>query len=429
MNENNANKPNIRSSGGGFRSNLRQFNLLIWKNYSLQKRAKIGLIIELLLPAIFAIILLPIRTLVRSDQRNDTIYRLFDVNHLPFGLRPPQVKKWIFGYQPNSSDLINNLMSDLAKEKDLDIRGFHNESDMVNYLTNPLVYRTALGGASFINLDLKNFTYKLRFSYSPKNSDEPALFKKDNDWKTQFIFNLFPILGPRESGQTEGGDPGYYREGFLAIQKAIDILFISQFNPEVKSVNIFLKRFNYPPYNDDKFVVVISALFPLIIVLSFIFTVILTAKAIVHEKETGLKEAMKLMGMKPWIYWLSWYVKTLVMLMPAVIFMIISYKIQLTVEGGSKASIIDKTDPFLFAIFLILYSSCTITFTLMFTTLFKKANSAAAAAGITFFLSYIPHIFISLRYTKMSLIEKILPLFLSNLAMAEGIQLIGMFEG
>ena len=42
-------------------------------------------------------------------------------------------------------------------------------------------------------------------------------------------------------------------------------------------------------------------------VLSFIFTVIITAKSIVHEKETGVKEAMKLMGMKTWIYWLSWY--------------------------------------------------------------------------------------------------------------------------
>ena len=45
-----------------------------------------------------------------------------------------------------------------------------------------------------------------------------------------------------------------------------------------------LKKFPYPVYNDDKFVAVVQALFPFIIILSFIFTVILTAKAIVYEK-------------------------------------------------------------------------------------------------------------------------------------------------
>jgi ATP-binding cassette subfamily A (ABC1) protein 3 len=91
---------------------------------------------------------------------------------------------------------------------------------------------------------------------------------------------------------------GYFREGFLQIQQAIDLALISEFNPDIYDVELLLKRFPYPPYNNDRFVVVIIALFPFIIMLSFIFTVILTAKAIVYEKETGIKEAMKLMGMK-----------------------------------------------------------------------------------------------------------------------------------
>ena len=223
----------------------------------------------------------------------------------------------------------------------------------------------------------------------------------------------------------KGGDPGYYREGFLAVQKAIDIALISQFNSDVSSVDIQLKRFPYPPYDDDKFVAVVSALFPFIIQLSFIFTIILTAKSIVHEKETGIKEAMRLMGMKSWIYWLSWYIKTFLMLTPSVLFMIMSYKIKITLVAGNQASIIDKTDPFLFGAFLFLYVSSSITFTFMCTAFFKKANSAAAGTGIIWFFSYLPYIFISLRYSKMTLFDKILALFVNNLAMAEGIQLIG----
>jgi len=176
-------------------------------------------------------------------------------------------------------------------------------------------------------------------------------------------------------------------------------------------------------------VVAIIAIFPFIIVLSFCFTVILTAKAIVHEKETGLKEAMKLMGMKSWVYWLSWYIKTFIILLPSMIFMILSYKINLPLKDGGRAAIIDKTDPLIFALFLLLQTSSLITFIFLCTTFFKKSNSAAAGAGIIYFLSYLPYIFISLRYEQMNFASKLMSCFVNNLAMCLGIQLIGMFEG
>ena len=256
-----------------------------------------------------------------------------------------------------------------------------------------------------------------------------SAFKADADWKTNFIYSTFPILGPREKSMNDGGDPGYFREGFLPLQLAIDKALIAQFNTSISDVEIGLKRFPFPPYNNDYFVAVIQAVFPLIIIISFIITVILTAKAIVHEKETGIKEAMRLMGMKSWVYWLSWYLKTFVLLLPALFFMMIAYKIKLNVKGGDKAAIIDNTDPVIFAIFLLLYVSSTITFTFLCTVFFKKANSAAAGSGIIFFLTYLPYIFISLRYSTLSMVTKILPLFLSNMAVSTGIQLIGMFEG
>jgi ATP-binding cassette subfamily A (ABC1) protein 3 len=301
---------------------------------------------------------------------------------------------------------------------------------MLSYLTDPLKSYNRLGGASFTNLDPKNVTYELRFSSSPRNSKQFGLFKTDLDWKTNLIYSLFPILGPRDKKSTEGGDPGYFREGFVVVQKAIDFALISVLsNRSIDNIELNLKRFPYPPYDDDKFVAIIQALFPFIIIISFIFTVILTAKGIVYEKETGIKEAMKLMGMKTWIYWLSWYIKTFLLLLPSLLFMIISYKIKVQLNNGGYASIIDKTDPLLFAIFMILYASSSITFTFMCTTFFKTANVAAAGTGVIWFFSYLPYIFISLRYETMNLLDKILALFINNLALSEGIQLIGMFEG
>ena len=222
---------------------------------------------------------------------------------------------------------------------------------------------------------------------------------------------------------------GYFNEGFLQIQKAIDFALISEFDSAVNNITAFLNRFPYPPYNDDGFIAVLQALFPFIIILSYNFTVILTAKGIVQEKESGIKEAMKLMGMKSWIYWLSWYIKTLTLFLPALIFMIAAYKIQLPLKDGGQASIINKTDPVLFAIFLILYTSSTITFTFLMCTFFKKAESARSGSGIIFFVTYLPFILIQLRYEKMNLFTKILSCFVSNICVSLGIQLIGMFEG
>nr|UOU03313.1 ATP-binding cassette subfamily A3-2 [Brachionus rubens] len=437
-----------RGFGSDIKTNLNQIYLLSWKNYSLQKRAIISTILEILIPTLFVVILLPIRRIVKSDQfLNNTVYPSFSFDQIPSDLIPgfgdndnqrsfrlfrrdveEAAHLWELAYYPNNSELVNNIMKKVESEIDVQPTGFLSETEMLSHVMDPLYSKNALGAISFLNDSVQNFTYEIRLSYSPRYNQK-GLFKKDLDWKTQLLFNLFPILGPREKNELEGGDPGYFREGFLPIQRAIDFALISQFNESIDSVDIQLKRFPFPPYNDDKFVAVVQALFPFIIMLSFIFTIILTAKAIVYEKETGIKEAMRLMGMKRWVYWLSWYIKTFVLLLPGLLFMIIAFKVKINLKSGGQASIIDKTDPFLFGLFLFLYASSSITFTFLCSTFFKKANSAAAGAGVIWFFSYLPYIFISLRYEKMTLVDKILALFMNNLAMSEGVQLIGMFEG
>lgn len=119
----------------------------------------------------------------------------------------------------------------------------------------------------------------------------------------------------------------------------------------------------------------------------------------------------------------------MLLLTPALIFIVVSYKVKINLKDGGKASIIDKTDPFLLALFFFLYATSSITFTFMCTTFFKKANSAAAGAGVIWFFSYLPYIFISLRYEKMTMFDKVFALIVNNLALSEGIQLIGQFEG
>lgn len=58
-----------------------------------------------------------------------------------------------------------------------------------------------------------------------------------------------------------------------------------------------------------------------------------------------------------------------------------------------------------------------------------SANVGAAVSGFLYFLMYIPYFFIIPRYPAMTFPQKIASCLLSNVAMAMGCQLIGMFEG
>ena len=43
---------------------------------------------------------------------------------------------------------------------------------------------------------------------------------------------------------------------------------------------------------------------------SFAFTVPLVLKRIVEEKQQGVKELMKMMGLPSWLHWVGWFVIT-----------------------------------------------------------------------------------------------------------------------
>jgi len=66
---------------------------------------------------------------------------------------------------------------------------------------------------------------------------------------------------------------------------------------------------------------------------------------------------------------------------------------------------------------------------MIFMLCIAAANSAAAAGGILFFVTYIPYFFLQQRYYQLAWPVKITCCLLSNVAMAFGGQVIGMYEG
>lgn len=84
-------------------------------------------------------------------------------------------------------------------------KAFRTENEMVQYLAKDFNYK--LFGVAVLNDSVKNFTYKLRFSYSPRNEDRKTDWQ---DWKTNLIWPIFPVLGPRSKHDNNGGEPGLF---------------------------------------------------------------------------------------------------------------------------------------------------------------------------------------------------------------------------
>jgi len=83
---------------------------------------------------------------------------------------------------------------------------------------------------------------------------------------------------------------GYYYEGFLSIQRAVDLQIMLELGgTKARNVEVELKSFPYPPYTNDRFIVVLQLQLPFIIMLSFIVTAPVICRDVVLEKEKKLK--------------------------------------------------------------------------------------------------------------------------------------------
>ncbi|KAL4225817.1 hypothetical protein ACF0H5_013807 [Mactra antiquata] len=394
-----------------------QFLLLLWKNFKLQGRKKVVTAFEIILPLSFALLLLLIRGLSSSEyiDTDSTWEKVYP--HLA-----GDINKTVIFYTPSNAftdDIIQSII-DSGETNLVNKTGFASEQELLSYWkTNENKYLWA--GVVFTSDTTSNppdnLEYKLRVTLRIGQEDEDR-------WRTANTYQIFSTFGPRNN-DSNGGEPYYYQTGFLALQYFINKAFIEKHGGNLTNIDLSLKKMIYPPHLDDVLATVLQSNLPLFLVLSFILNVLQMAKNIAYEKEKKLKESMKMMGLSTSMYWLSWFVKSLIYL----ILVCIMYTIIFSIELKDKGKVINYTHPTLFFFFLLLYVIATIAFCFMISTFFKKANSAAFAAGILFFLTYFPFFFLRDQYETMSQAEKMAACLLHNVGMAFGVNTILILEG
>uniref|UniRef100_A0A672ZSW2 ABC transporter domain-containing protein n=1 Tax=Sphaeramia orbicularis TaxID=375764 RepID=A0A672ZSW2_9TELE len=402
-----------------------------------QKRQIVVTLIEILLPLLFSGILIALRQRVQfKDYPNATVYESFEVRELP--IRPPPCYLNILqlAYVPGNSSVVRQVAEDVR------VRGFETEEQFEDFVRNDPMSSRLLAAVVFEHPLLHDdeplplqVSYHLRFTFTPRCAPPKERSElnpnSDLDWHTLSLFPLFQMPGPREQYDKEGGTPGYFREGFLAVQHAVDRAIMRSYNRTaaaslLQKTRVVLSRFPYPAFIYDVFILAIQNQLPLLLVLSFTYTSLNIVRAVVQEKERKLKEYMRMMGLSNWLHWSAWFLMFFLFLSISVCLVTLLLCIQVIRQAVHVHSFFHSRcclwvlDPCSFA-----SSHPLIFFFLCLTT----ANVAAAAGGFIYFLSYLPYLFLWPRYDLLSHSQKVSACLISNVAMAMGAQLIGMFEG
>ena len=125
----------------------------------------------------------------------------------------------------------------------------------------------------------------------------------------------------------------------------------------------------HPPYFSNNLSLLLGFILPLFLILSFAFIVPPILKRIVFEKETGVKELMKLMGLPSWMHWICWFINVIGSCSISILIIVILVSIEFKTGTGA---VLAYSNPILTFIFLIFYASALVLFLFTLSTFFDK---------------------------------------------------------
>ena len=394
----------------GFRW-MKLLRLLLWKNLLLQKRRPWWTFMGIFLPLLLIIIIMSFRQKVEPEFFNDpVVFESFSVDGIPsdgsagfsgggFGggggnrkkIINPKSAKYTITYSPRNKKT-QAIMRKAALRLHLKkLRSFKNESTMVDYILKKRAFALATSGAKEIlpgitlggrsdsaailcgvsfdatdwNAPLNdgaNVSYSIRFPHSPpSNFAKFSKYRRGDHWFTERVYPRRSTVGPRGAIGYGSDTPGYYTQGFLAVQWAVnhEIMKLATKNSTLyDDVIVALRQFAYPPYFEDPYTSGLQAQFPFLLMICFSICSLDIIRNVAVEKQEKLKETMKIMGLPNWLHWSAWFIKSFVYM--AIIMVIMSALLKVWVPPNGR--VINFTQWSVLLAFFLVYSIALISF-------------------------------------------------------------------
>nr|XP_014349979.1 PREDICTED: ATP-binding cassette sub-family A member 1-like isoform X1 [Latimeria chalumnae] len=214
-------------------------------------------------------------------------------------------------------------------------------------------------------------------------------------------------------------DMRYISGGFAYLQDMMDQGIIQVHTNSSQPLGVFVQQMPYPCYVSDKILVKLTSSLPLYMTLAWIYSVAMIVKGIVYEKEARLKEMVRMMGLTYSTYWFSWFISSCIPLCISACFLTLILKF---------GNVLLYSNPLVIFIFLVIFCIATIMECFLISTLFSKANLAAACGGIIYFVLYLPYILYSVWQDYLGFNIKIILSLLSTVAFAFGCENLTHYE-
>uniref|UniRef100_A0A4X1VA81 ABC transporter domain-containing protein n=1 Tax=Sus scrofa TaxID=9823 RepID=A0A4X1VA81_PIG len=401
-----------------------QFAVLLWKNFTLKF---FNLMLEILAALVFPLMLLLFRSVVTITAIGPYNFTSQPISTLPSFLK--NAEEWKLVYVPSNVDVLKDITENVKRNLNISIQvqGFSSETEFEKHIKHDFDSEKVLAAIVF-DYDFKNSSdplplqvkYRLRFS----GIERTVLWPDRQGWKTSLLFPNFPSGGPRNPSYQDGGSPGYIREGFLAVQHALDKAIMLYHDSSAKEtlfdgISIFVQRYPYPAHPQDRLFLLTGDFLPLMFILMFAPTVLSIMRFIVWEKESRLKEYQLTIGLKNWMIWTA-YLFTFLLFY---IFIICS----ICVLFFAKAIFLYSDYSFIF-VFLVCYAIASTFFCFLVSTFFNRASLVASAGSFLYFASFFPFNTITENYGQITLTRKVAACLSPNIALALGIKLLVKLE-
>lgn len=196
-------------------------------------------------------------------------------------------------------------------------------------------------------------------------------------------------------------------------EAAVNVSKSALFAPQ----HVFAVPFPIHGYSSNSFYPASKGIFALFFLLTFLLPAFRLIRGIVHEKETKIREGMKMMGMGDLSLFLAWYITY------GVVFCIIAFGV--TIVAGS--GIFSGSSPFVIFLFFWLFGLSSIAYCFVISTIFSRAKTAATVGAVAYTAAFFPYY--AVNKATSSTIAKVLASFCSPAAFGLSLDVITSFEG
>uniref|UniRef100_A0A2K5S234 ATP binding cassette subfamily A member 7 n=1 Tax=Cebus imitator TaxID=2715852 RepID=A0A2K5S234_CEBIM len=234
--------------------------------------------------------------------------------------------------------------------------------------------------------------------------------------RTNKIRDRFWDPGPAADPLT---DLRYVWGGFVYLQDLVERAAVRVLSGATPRAGLYLQQMPYPCYVDDVFLRVLSRSLPLFLTLAWIYSVTLTVKAVVREKETRLRDTMRAMGLSRAVLWLGWFLSCLGPFLLSAALLVLVLKL---------GDILPYSDPGVVFLFLAAFAVATVVQSFLFSAFFSRANLAAACGGLAYFSLYLPYVLCVAWRDRLPAGGRVAASLLSPVAFGFGCESLALLE-